>query len=53
MGLEALKWKLQVWREREKKVEERRKMSWVRSQESMALRAGLLELRAAQKKHSK
>jgi hypothetical protein len=34
------------WRRKEK-------TPWVRSQESMALRAGQLELRAAQIKHSK
>ena len=39
-------------REREK-VERGEKHQWVRSQESMALRAGQLELRAAQMKHGK
>jgi hypothetical protein len=39
--------------EREKKVRRKRKSPWVRSQENMALRAGQLELRAAQMKHNK
>ena len=39
--------------EGERKMRRKRKMSWVRSQESPALRAGQLELRAAQMKYSK
>ena len=34
-------------------MERGEKHQWVRSQESMALRAGQLELRAAQMKHGK
>lgn len=38
--------------EGERKMRRKRKMSWVRSQESPALRAGQLELRAVQMKYS-
>ena len=38
---------------RREEVRRKRQMAWGRSQESMALRAGQLELRAAQMEHTK